>query len=61
MLISYSHWIAILTRLAVLAKPMPEPKFDLIGSIKIKGDLEAGSREITQMFKKAIKKSAKAL
>lgn len=38
-----------------------EESFELVGSLKVIGDLESGSEEISEMFRKSIERSAKEL
>lgn len=38
-----------------------DESFELVGSLKVIGDLESGSEEISEMFRKSIERSAKEL
>ena len=38
-----------------------EESFELVGSLKVIGDLESGSEEISEMFRQSIERSAKEL
>lgn len=61
-LIGYGHWSAIISKLSGFMKPVSKkPKIELMGSVKIIGDLDAGSKCIAKEFKKAISISAKKL
>ena len=37
------------------------PPFEMVGSLEILGDLEEGSAEISEMFRKSIERSAKEI
>jgi hypothetical protein len=61
-LIGYEHWSAVISKLSGFIKPIsPKPKIELMGSVKIIGDLQAGSKKIAKEFRKAINKSGKKL
>jgi hypothetical protein len=62
MLIGYNHWSAIVSKLTGFMKPTSDKgRIELMGSVKIIGNLEAGSRSIGKKFEKAINKSSKKL
>ena len=59
-LISYNHWSAIISKLAMFMKPASsKPKIELMGSVKMIGDLESASKRISKEFEKSIIKSGK--
>ncbi|HEY9755102.1 MAG TPA: type II toxin-antitoxin system Phd/YefM family antitoxin [Oculatellaceae cyanobacterium] len=61
-LLSYENFVTMLSKLAMLAPQVPEPKPSLLGSIEIlSDDLEAASAEIAELFHSAIEESGKAL
>ena len=61
-LVGYSQWSAIISKLAVLMKPAKATtRVNLIGSVKIIGDLEAGSKRAAEQFRKSINRSSKIL
>lgn len=62
MLIGYEHWSAVVSKLSTFIKPIStKPQIELMGSVKIIGDLEAGSKRIAKEFRRAINKSGKKL
>jgi len=61
-LIGYSHWSAVISKLSAFMKPISTaPTIELMGSVKIVGDLEVSSKRIAKEFKKAIHKSGRKL
>jgi PHD/YefM family antitoxin component YafN of YafNO toxin-antitoxin module len=63
MLLSYSHWIALVTKLEMLSSreriSIKQP--NLIGSVQVLGDLEAGSAVAAETLTKALKDRAERL
>jgi len=62
-LLSYQHYMALASKLCMLAKTPASPKSpNLIGSIKLKTDnLEAASEKIAEQFKRSLKDTASSL
>ena len=62
-LLSYQHYIALASKLCMLANTPANPKSpNLIGSIKLKTDnLQAASERIAKQFKQSLKDSAGSL
>jgi PHD/YefM family antitoxin component YafN of YafNO toxin-antitoxin module len=60
-LVGYNHWSALISKLSMLSKPFAKPKKSLMGSVKILGDLEQGSKEAAALFEEAINKSIQTL
>ena len=62
-MVGYNQWLAIITKLDTLLKPAKKvpQKINMVGSVKIIGDLDAGSKRIAERFKQAVDKSAKKL
>jgi len=62
-LLSYEHYMALSSKLCMLAKTPAHPKSrNLIGSIKLKTDnLEAASEKIAKKFKRSLKDTASSL
>lgn len=61
-LLSYQNYIMMTSKLAMLTPSPSEAKPSLVGSIQILvDDLEAASAEVADVFKTAIKTSAKKL
>ena len=61
-LVGYSQWSAIISKLAMLMKPAKTTtKVNLIGSVKIVGDLEVASKRAAEQFRKSINKSGRIL
>ena len=62
-LLSYEHYIALTSKLCMLAKTSAYPKSpNLIGSIKLRtDDLEAASEKAAEQFKQSRKDSASSL
>lgn len=61
-MLSYPHWLIIKSKLDSFSQDLTKnPPKSLIGSIKIVGDLEKGSREAAKLFFKAAANSAKTL
>lgn len=56
-LVSYNHWSALISKLSMLSKPQSQPRSNLMGSVKIIGDLEQGSKEAADQFENAVRKS----
>ncbi len=53
-LIGYHHWSAVISKLSASAKLISvKPKIELMGSVKIIGDLEAAGKRMTKEFEKA--------
>ncbi len=63
MLLSYNHWLALVSKIAMLSKKdlLTGKRPNLIGSIELIGDLEAGSQFAAEVFTLSIKKSAEKL
>lgn len=61
-LLSYNHWVALMSKLAMLVKQerLVKPP-NLVGSIAIVGDLDAASKKVAGKFSKSIKDSAEEL
>jgi hypothetical protein len=57
-LLSYNHYVALISQLSKLTRGAPKKKPDLMGSVTIVGDLEAASKRIGEEFRKSIKRSA---
>jgi antitoxin (DNA-binding transcriptional repressor) of toxin-antitoxin stability system len=61
-LISYTHWSAIISKLTLLMNPtVTIPTIDLIGSVLFIGNPDTAHKKSTNRFKKAIKKSGRKL
>lgn len=62
-LLSYDHYIALASKLCMLAKESHTPYSpNLIGSVKIKStDLDAASAKVAKQFKQSLKKTANNL
>jgi len=62
-LLSYQHYMALASKLCMLAKTPAHPKSpNLIGSIKLKTDnLEAASEKIAEQFKRSLKDTSSSL
>lgn len=62
-LLSYQHYMALTSKLCMLAKSPAQPKSpNLIGSIKLKtGNLEAASEKIAEQFKQSLKDTTGSL
>jgi prevent-host-death family protein len=61
-LLSYSHWVALMSKLAMLAKPEKTVKPpNLVGSVEIVGDLDAASKKAAAKFSASLKKTTEKL
>jgi len=62
-LLSYQHYMALASKLCMLAKTSAHPKSpNLIGSIRLKTDnLEAATEKIAEQFKRSIKDTGSSL
>lgn len=61
-LLSYNHWIAIMSKLAILSKAEKMVAVpNLLGSVAIVGDLDAGSKKAAKQFTISLKKTAENL
>lgn len=62
-LLSYQHYIALTSKLCMLAKTPAYPKSPgLIGSIRVKTkNLEAASKQIAEQFERSLKDTASSL
>lgn len=63
MLLSYNHWIALVRKLTMHSSKgaLPVARPDLMGSVKILGDLEQGRAEVAALFASSIEQSAEKL
>lgn len=61
-LLSYSHWVALMSKLAMLVKQerMVTPP-NLVGSVEIVGDLDAASKKAAAKFSASLKNTAEKL
>lgn len=62
-LLSYSHWVALMSKLAMLVKQEDrtvKPP-NLVGSIEIVGDLDAASKKAAAKFSGSLKNTAEKL
>jgi len=61
-LLSYSHWVALMSKLAMLVKQqrMVKPP-NLVGSVEIVGDLDAASKKAAAKFSASLKNTAEKL
>jgi prevent-host-death family protein len=62
-LLSYEHYMALASKLCMLAKTLPQPKSpNLIGSIKFKTeDFKGASEKIAEQFSQSLKNTASSL
>ncbi len=61
-LMSYNHWVALMSKLAILGKGDRTVKPpNLLGSIAIVGDLDEGSRKAAAKFSSSLKNTARKL
>ncbi|HEY9778352.1 MAG TPA: hypothetical protein V6C81_31610 [Planktothrix sp.] len=61
MLLSYTHWLALISKLAMLSKGEHHDRPNLIGSIQIVGDLEPASKKAAERFTRSIKETGEKL
>ncbi|CAN5458454.1 hypothetical protein BH11CYA1_BH11CYA1_00360 [soil metagenome] len=61
-LLSYSHWLAIIAKLTMLSKnDQVSLPLNLVGSIQITGDLAAGSKKAAAFFSQSLQKTVNKL
>jgi prevent-host-death family protein len=60
-LISYTHFLALLGQVRVVSKPKHMREKGLMGTVKIVGNLAAGSKKLATEFEQAVKRSAEQL
>jgi hypothetical protein len=60
-LLSYNHYVTLISQLSKLTKKAPKTKPNLMGTVIVVGDLEAASKRIGEKFKQAVKQSAAKL
>jgi len=56
-LLSYSHWLALASKLSMLSKREGVKLPNLVGSLRINSDLQVASDKIAQKFQKSIKQT----
>src|ERR1700722_18132352 len=60
-LLSYNHYVSLISQLTKLTKTPKKNKPNLIGSVIVVGDLDAASKRVGEQFKQAVKRSATSL
>lgn len=60
-LLTYNHYVTLISQLSKLTKKAPRKKPDLMGSVIIVGDLDAAGKRISEKVRQAIKRSAAEL
>lgn len=60
-LISYNHYVALISQISKLQEQAPKRKPNLMGSVSITADLDAASKRIGDEFRNAIKRSSENL